>query len=86
MIGLAVIILLLYVMARRRLLEKLKSIQFFQSILGEFNEENIGNNLVLEIVDYKKKRKSERERELNQTENSLAHLDQSTSNDASLQA
>jgi hypothetical protein len=85
--GLAVIVLLLYVMARKRLLDGLRNVQFFQSIIAEFNEDNIGNNLVLEIIDHKKKKRDQREQELSMADASAANLDQSNvSPDSSLQA
>ena len=48
----AAIVLLIYVMAKKRVFDKLKQFKFIRGLMSEFNEEEVGNNLVLEVMDY----------------------------------
>ena len=53
--------MIIYMMAKKRMLDSLKRFDFVKNVLGEFNEEIVGNNLVLDIVDYKKTRRQAQE-------------------------
>lgn len=43
-------------MSKKRIFEKLKRFKFVSNLMSEFNEEEVGNTLILEVMDYKRKR------------------------------
>lgn len=49
---------ILYLLIKNKILGKLRAIKFIDNIVSEFNEEDVGNNLVLEIIDYKRQKKT----------------------------
>ena len=63
-IGLAAFSLVIYVMAKRGSFDRLKHLDFVKNIMVEFNEESVGNHLVLDIVDYKKNKRESQSQEL----------------------
>jgi biopolymer transport protein ExbB/TolQ len=58
---------ILYILIKNKILGKLRAIKFIDNIVSEFNEEDVGNNLVLEVIDYKKQKKARSEKTASQT-------------------
>jgi hypothetical protein len=79
-IGIAIVALLLWVMARNKLLDGCQRITFFKNVLGEFDSNEVGDGLVLQVLDYKKTQKrKERSRMTNlSADDSGQQLDTST--------
>lgn len=71
-LGIATFSFLLYVLNKNKVLDKLRNVRFVDNIMSEFSEEDVGNNLVLEVIDYKKHKKARSEKK------AQASLDQST--------
>lgn len=73
-LGLTTVVFLLYVLSKNKIFDKLRSIKFVDNIMSEFSEEDVGNNLVLEVIDYKKHKKARAEKK------TQSSLDQSLTN------
>jgi hypothetical protein len=71
-LGIATVMFLLYVMSKNKVLDKLRNIRFIDNVMSEFNEEDVGNHLVLEVIDYKKHKKARADKRAQEI------LDQST--------
>jgi hypothetical protein len=68
----------LYILVKYRILGKLRAIKFFDNIMSEFNEEDVGNNLVLEVIDYKRHKKPKTERNTQQPETAVSQNESAT--------
>lgn len=79
-IGIAILALLLWVMAKNKLLDSCQKITFFKNVIGEFDSNEVGDGLVLQVLDYKKTQKrKQRGMMTNLSPNDSAqHLDTST--------
>lgn len=75
-LGLATLVFLIYVLSKNKVFDRLRNFRFIDNIMSEFNEEDVGNNLVLEVIDYKKHKKARAEKK------SQASLDQSLTSQA----